>query len=207
MCADDTLGFLGWETLDFKHGTRLRVKDANGSPWTSFPQSTGRVNKVAFLGPNITWNDKIVDGLNSMVSWDLGSILHKESMYGYDDLRKWYPNNEIWNVLLHRRLNNRRLLIQSRNFSGSLEAWAQRLIHRAKRGTLPLWRGAPDILAFELFKTPWPVYFPSPYIPAPTVHDLYRVLPAFMVERLLDDFYKSIDWRWYRRGDRDRRGF
>lgn len=205
VCTDDTLGFMGWETLDFEHRTRLEVKDANGSPWTSFPQSTGRVNKVAFLGSNITWNNKMVDSLNSMASCDLGSILHKEPIN--DDLWKWYPNNETWNILLHRPLNNRRLLIHSRNFNGSLEAWAQRLIHRAKRGTLPLWSGAPDILAFELQKKPKPVYCPFPYIPAPTVHDLYRVLPAFMVERLLDDFYASIDWRWYRRGDRDRRGF
>lgn len=196
---------MGWETLLFKYGTMLEVKDANGSPWTSFPQSTGRVNKVAFLGPNITWNNKMVDGLNSMVSWDLGSILHKESATG--EVRKWSPPNEIWDLLLHRPLTKRRLLIHSLNFNGSLETWAQRLIRRAKRGNLPLWHGAPDILAFELWKEPKLPTPPDPYIPAPTVHDLYRALPSSMVEGLLDDFYKSMDWRWYQRGDRDRRGF
>lgn len=197
MCPDDTLGFMGWETLDFKHGTRFEVREANGSPWTSFPNSTGRVNKVAFLGRDIARDTKIIDDLNSVVSWDLESILHKESAIG--DLRKWYPDHSLW--------IKRRLLIQSRYFDGDLGEWARRLIYRAKKKTLPLWRGAPDILAFELWKKPKAIRFPDPYIPAATVQDLYRVLPHSFVVRLLDDFYASMDWRWDQRRDRDRRGF
>lgn len=209
VCADDTLGFMGWETLDFKHGTRFEVKGANGSPWTSFPKNTGGVKKVAFLGPGFAQNNKIVDDLNSVVSWDLRSILHKETARG--KLREWYPNKDtgLWSLSQHppwfKRV--RTLLIQSRCFDGNLQSWARRLIHRAKKGTLPLWTGAPDILAFKLRKKPKRITFPHPYIPAATVHDLYRALPYSMVWDLLDDFYASMDWRWDHRHDRDRRGF
>lgn len=206
MCPDDTLGLLGWETLDLGHRTRFRVKSANGEgPWENCPTSAGaqpEVKKVAFLGSDIAFNRKIVHDLNSVVSWNLDSILHTSSTH----VRKWGSHCCLWLSLPHAPHSKGVILVQSRNFNGSFANWAQRLMYRARHGALPLWRGSPDILAFQLGKKPETISRPSDYVPAESVQDLYAVLPDRFVSNILGDFYASREWKWSVRYP-DRRGF
>lgn len=203
MCPDDTLGLLGWETLNLGHGMRFQVQSANGKgPWENCPTSAGaqpKVKKVAFLGPDIALNHEIVDDINSLVSWDLDSILHTKST----SVRKW---GSFWHHHARAPSYKSIILVQSRKFNGSLEDWGKRLMYRAKRGALPLWHGAPDILAFELGKEPETIRRPINYVPAESVQDLYAVLPYQYVLRILGEFYASREWRWSVRYP-DRRGF
>lgn len=158
------------------------------------------MNKVAFLGYVFELYPQIIDILNSGVSWDLDSILHTNST----NVREW--NWARWRNLRRITYAKDEVLVQSRNFNGSLEDWGQRLMYRAGHGALPLWRGAPDILAFELEKEPERIRRPTDFVPAESVEDLYAVLPDQFVSKILGDFYASSEWRWSVRYP-DRRGF
>lgn len=187
MSPKDTLGLLGWDTLKLGYEARFRVKNANGKgPWKSYPinhgaQSEPRVKKVAFLGPYIASRHGTVQRLNSM-PWDLNSILHAKST----KVRQEWVGHQYGNVVS----------LQSRNFDGTLEEWGKRLMYRAKHGALAIWKGAPDILAFELGKKPEKIPQPWIDVPARSVQELYAVLPPIYVENILDDFYRTCEWRW-----------
>lgn len=206
MSPDDTLGLFGWETLNMGHGTRFQVRSANGKgPWESYPTSHGaqpEVKKVAFLGRDIALNRKIVGDLNSVVSWDLDSILHTNST----NVRKWVAPCYPWLNLPHAPYFKDYILVQSRRFNGNLEDWGKRLIFRATHRALPLWDGAPDILAFELGKKPKTIICPANLVPAESVQQLYAALPQNYVRNILADFYASREWTWSRRYP-DPRGF
>lgn len=187
MSPDDTLGLLGWDTLKLGYEARFRVKNANGKgPWQSHPvnhgaQSKPKVKKVAFLGPDIAHRHETVQALNSMRR-DLKSVLHAKST----------RVRQEWVGSRHRGF----VSFQSRKFNGNLEEWGKRLMYRAKHGALATWKGAPDILAFELGKKPEKIPMPWTVVPARSVQELCAVLPPIWVERILDDFYKTCEWRW-----------
>lgn len=206
MSSDDTLGLFGWETLNLGHGTRFKVENASGkAPWESYPTSHGaqpEVKKLAFLGRDIAMNNKIVDDLNSVVASDLDSILHTECTNVRKCGAPWRP----WLTLPHAPYIKTHILVQSRRFDGSLEDWGKRLVYRARRGALPLWTGAPDILAFELGKKPKKIHRPATFVPAESMQDLLAVLPRDFVSKILDDFHASREWVWSQR-HWDRRGF
>ncbi|KAH8753527.1 hypothetical protein F5883DRAFT_650873 [Diaporthe sp. PMI_573] len=166
MSPDDTLGLLGWEKLVLWSSCTFQVENANGiSPWDSESKPMAfraqpDVKKVAFLGLDLAWNARIVHDLNSTVSWNLDSILHKKStrprkLYSLWD--PWYSDSEAAYSKDH-------VLIHSRNYNGSLQEWGARLLCRASREDIPDWRGAPDILAFELGKEPEEVPRPRTFV-------------------------------------------
>lgn len=192
MSPDDTLGLLGWETLRLGHRTRFQVKSANGkSPWEGFPTSHGvqpEIKKVAFLGRDIALEPGIVRYLNSRAETDLNSILHAKRTH----LRRVYTPHRPW---FPKAAPKDHIKIQSRNFNGTFQDWVERLIYRAKHEALALWDGAPDILAFELGKKPKPILMPADLVKARTIWDLKAILPDSFVEKILDDFYMSKEWR------------
>lgn len=208
MSSEDTLGLFGWETLNLGHGTRFQVKNAHGkAPWESYPTSHGAqpdVKKLAFLGRDIAMNPQEVRNFNSMKSWNLDSMLHMECT-NVRNLKTGY-HWPSWSNLSQPYYIKQDVLVQSRKFNGSLEEWGKRLLYRAKRGALPLWNGAPDILAFELGKKPEKIHMPAIYVPAESIQDLYAVLPRYFVQKILHDFYVSREWKWSVRYP-DRRGF
>lgn len=206
MSTDDTLGLFGWETLNLGHSTRFQVKSANGiRPWETSPNSHGaepEVRKVALLGQHIALSKSIVRDFNSSVSWDMDSIIYATST----SVRKLNTPAGRWYELPVSPWTKEQILIQSRNFNGSLEDWVKRLIFRAKHGALALWSGAPDIFAFQLGKEPERIRWPMNYIPAESIRDLYNALPYRYIDMVLDDFYASREWKWSVQYP-DKRGF
>lgn len=187
MSPKDTLGLLGWDTLNLGYEARFRVKNADGKgPWKSYPinhgaQSEPKVKKVAFLGPDIASRCGTVQRVNSK-RWDLNSILHAKSTR----VRQEWVGPQYRDFVS----------FQSRKFNGNLEEWGKRLMYRAKHGALATWKGAPDILAFELGMEPKEIPQPWNVVPARSVQELYAVLPPIYVEGILDDFYETCEWRW-----------
>lgn len=155
MSPDDTLGFFGWRNLNLGNRHKFRVESADGtSPWESHPANRGaqpEVRKVAYLGPDIASYHKIVHDLNSTISWDLDSILHNTEPGG---IRNLYPLCGPWYTAAEAADSKHHILIRSCNYNGSLEECGERLMLRASNWGLTLWKGAPDIVVFELGKDP-----------------------------------------------------
>lgn len=198
MSTNDTLGLFGWELLHFGRAWRFKVNSADGiTPWESYPTSHGvhpEVKKVAFLGRDIAVSQSIVRDLNSVASWDLDSILHAKST----TIRRLKPYSGHWYTIPNTSCTKSedQILIHSRNFNGSLEDWGHRLIFRAKNSTLPLWSGAPDILAFQLGKEPERISGPLNHMYMMCIRDFYNLsLPSFVLQNL-DEFYASRERRW-----------
>ncbi|POS75619.1 hypothetical protein DHEL01_v205978 [Diaporthe helianthi] len=182
MSPDDTLGFLGWENFanSRRYGWKFQVDNANSSgPWASNRPDASlcgiqqQVNKVAFLTSNFRSNSKIIDELNSTVSWDVRSILHTKS----DKLRKLSPPGASWYEIGNPHYIKDHVLMHSRNFSGSLQEWGERLLHRFNNDGLLHLTGLPDILAFELGKQPDTMPAPPPALlmgsAYPSAEELY----------------------------------
>lgn len=197
MSTNDTLGLFGWELLHFGYAWRFKVNSADGiAPWEPYPTSHGvhpEVKKVAFLGREIAVSQSIVRDLNSVASWDLDSILHAKST----TIRKLKPYSGHWYTIPNTACTESQdqILIHSRNFNGCLEDWVKTLIFRAKTRTLPLWSGAPDILAFQLGKEPEGILEPVNYMPRMSIREFYNLFSPSFVLPNLDDFYASRERR------------
>lgn len=158
MSPDDTLGLIGWESLYLGHKMRFRVEKGNEtSPWENYPINHGaepEVKKVAFLGRDVAWDPQnFVHNVNSMFSWDLDLILHTKSTHA----RKLNAPSDSW-YLWEAPSLKQDVLIQSRNFNGSVEDLGIWLMYRAQHWMLTprsrYWTGMPDIFALKLVKKP-----------------------------------------------------
>lgn len=142
MSFDDTLRIFGSEGWRLKrnHVWKCRISNANmASPWNSQSQWTSiggqpELKRVARLGPDFTSHARILNDLNSTVSWNLDSMLDKK----YARVRKLAssggPREETY-------LKGHVLRLHAK-FLHNLKEGSQRLV--------PVREGGPDVRIFEL---------------------------------------------------------
>ncbi|KAL1857422.1 hypothetical protein Daus18300_010395 [Diaporthe australafricana] len=188
---DDTLGLLGWDHLPTGVTHKFHLQSANwdglwvgNCPETSSDGAQPEVKKVAFLGGKLASSAGFVHDLNSTITWDVNTILHTEST----KLREMYPPlGSLWSTIPDPYYSMNHVLIHSRNFSGSFQEWGERLLLRVSQEAIARWRGAPDIMAFELGEQPEQISGPTHI--------------AFDGSSSADQegFYESIEWTWSQR--------